>query len=116
MIEPRELSKLPDDPAYWARLESRIEGAVLADLASSAAVPETREWYAPLVARAWWLTGLAAAAAVLVMLVPRQTPSPGQFPMLITASAETALSPLMTREAPPAVAELLISAAQSTAR
>ena len=115
MMEPDQLSKLPDDPAYWARLESRVEGAVLADLAAAGA-PADRDWYAPLVSRAWWLTGLAAAAAIAVMFVPRESTPAAPLPMLVAASAENELNPLMSRAAPPAVAELLVSAAQARTR
>jgi hypothetical protein len=119
MMQPDELSKLPDDPAYWARLQSRVEGAVLGDLVSAPVSPPSPQaasaWYTPLARRAWWLSGLAAAAAIAVALVPRESAPPAPLTMLMSATAGNSLSPLMTREAPPAVAELLVSAAQSRA-
>jgi hypothetical protein len=115
-MEPDRLSKLPDDPAYWAQLQSRVEGAVLAELASTHGAFVARQWYDPLVRRAWWLSGLAAAAAVAVMFVPREATPAASPPMLISASSPTALSPLMSGDAPPAVAELLVSTAQTRSR
>lgn len=116
MTHPDHLSRLPDEPEYWERLQSRIEGAVLADLADAGA-SANRAWYAPLARRAWLLSTVAAAAAVAVSFLPRDgTPSAeaAPAPMLIPPSAESAqLSPLMTREAPPGIAELLVTTAQS---
>lgn len=119
MTQPDHLSKLPDDPGYWARLGSRVEGAVLADLAEAgrAGSRASPAWYAPLARRAWMLSAAAAVAALALSFLPRgDTPSDRApaAPLLVSPSADAGLFlPLMVRESPPGVAELLVTTAQS---
>ena len=67
MSDLRDLSELPDDPAYWNGLEKRIVAGLGPRI--QAAPP----WWAPLAARAWTLGGLAAAAVIVAMLLRRRS-------------------------------------------
>ena len=70
MRKLRELSKLPEDPAYWEQLEARIVTRTQVAGTVEAA------WWVPLAARATALGGLAIAAgiAALLLIPPRGSP------------------------------------------
>ena len=69
MTKFRELSRLPDDPAYWAAFETRILhelGPRVRDGATTVSV------WAPVARHAWKLFAFGvAAAAGSVMLIPQ---------------------------------------------
>ena len=110
MSELHDLSKLPKDPAYWARLEARIS----AELGPAVAVLPGREirkeWWTPVSARAWALGSLAAAAglAALLLLPPREAdPPPSSSGLIKLPGADPAALEVVSAPQPPALASLL---------
>jgi hypothetical protein len=107
MTELRDLSRLPDDAAYWANLEARI----LADVGKPASAGRESEPLGPLAARAWSLSGFAAAATIAaLLLLPSRSSSPGgERPGLLKASQDNqAILDFVTAPAPPGVISLVM--------
>jgi hypothetical protein len=116
MLEPESLSKLPNDPAYWAGLEARIVAAARADGAGSG----LSAWHAPLARGAWALATAAAAAGIAVAFIPRDAAATtaNTVPALLAPSiaAAATLEPMLRLEAAPAIADLLRPPATGTPR
>lgn len=107
MTEFRDLSRLPDDPAYWEQLESSITGS-LAPLVRAGA--ESRQtWWSPITRQAWALGGLALAAALAVLLLapPRRDDGPSATGWLRPPESAPAVTAFLASERPPSVATLL---------
>lgn len=111
MTDFRELSRLPEDERYWRALEERIVGElapVVHDVATTGAA-----WSDGLAANALRLGALAAAAGIAALLilparaVDREVPAAG---LLRLPEDDPALVAMLTADAPPALASLLISA------
>jgi hypothetical protein len=107
MTELRDLSRLPEDPAYWADLEARIVGA-----AGKSASPEREsEPLGPLASRAWSLSGLAAAATIAaLLLLPSRSSSPGgeRSGLLKAPQDNQAILDFVTAPEPPGVISLVV--------
>jgi len=114
MSELRDLSKLPKDPAYWARLEARISAELGPVVAALPGREDRKEWWTPVSARAWALGSLAAAAglAALLLLPPREAdPAPSPTGLLMPPNADAATLEVATAPQPPALASLIFSTA-----
>jgi hypothetical protein len=112
MTEYRDLSKLPDDAAYWDVLESRI----LAGLAVRSGADAAPGWSSPLASRAWRLGGLAAAAVLAALLFTpgRSAPAAGGWGLVSLPEGDPALHALVSAPAPPPLAALLLPGAGSS--
>lgn len=114
MTEYRDLSKLPDDPAYWAALESRITGDLAPALRSAALARTTGGWWAPVARRAGVLAGLAVAAGIAALfLIPPRPPAAPLSPtgILRPPSGDPLITAFVTSAAPPGIASLIIAGA-----
>jgi hypothetical protein len=107
MSEYRDLSRLPDDQAYWDALESRV----LAGLQDERAV-QPAGWSAPLAGRALGLGALAAAAALAaLLLVPaRATQQVMTAGLLRLPENDPMVAAFVSADAPPSLASLMLSA------
>jgi subtilisin family serine protease len=108
MTDFRDLSRLPDDPAYWAELEARMLAAT-GDV--GAATGAVRPWWSTLGQRAGTLVGLAAAAGIATLLLVPARPAVEAVPavtMLGSAIADPTLARFVAAPAPPAIANLLV--------
>ena len=106
MSDLRDLSELPDDPAYWDGLEKRIVAGLGPRVQ---AAPTT--WWAPLAARAWTLGGLAAAAAVAALLLMPARAEPSvvtEAGLLLLPESDPAFVSFVSSPRPPAVGSLLL--------
>jgi hypothetical protein len=108
MTDPREFSRLPADARYWDGLEARIMEEMGPRVRAGAA--QRVYWWTPLAARAWGLSGLAAAAAVAFLLL-----TPGRSPGIVSGLLwrmpdDPALATFLSSTAPPPVAALVIPA------
>src|SRR5262245_14821624 len=111
MSEFPELSRLPKDPSYWNRLESKL--ATELSQAVRALAGARPEWWAPLARRAWALGGLAAAAGIAaLLLVPPRTPATTPPTGPLKLPADPVLVALLAPR-PPALASFLIPLAGS---
>ena len=124
MSEHRELSELPEDDAYWAALERRVTGELgprvraLAgeqagfDVRAATGARATR-WWPPTRARTLALGGLAAAAALVVAMLPAPAPAgaaltgPAAF---LPASGDPMVVAMLGAPAPPSLASLVLPA------
>jgi hypothetical protein len=112
MSEFRELSKLPDDQAYWNTLEARITAELSPEVRS---LPLARpDWWAPLAKRAWALGGLAAAAglAALLLVPPRARPA-APSTGLLRLPDNPGLIAFVSAPEPPNLASLMIPSSPS---
>ena len=124
MSEYRDLSKLPDDDAYWSALESRITGELgprIRDARVTTALgSDDAGWWAPLERRALRLAGLAIAGGLAAVLLLPRDPSP-EIPDAALAAAlrgptafmlptDPALAAPLATAGPPAVATLVLPA------
>ena len=112
MSELHDLSKLPKDPAYWARLEARISAELLPVVAELPGREDRKEWWTPVSTRARALGSLAAAAvlAALLLLPPREAdPAPSPTGLLKPPNADAATLEVVSAPQPPALASLLFS-------
>lgn len=112
MSELHDLSKLPKDPAYWARLEARISAELGPVVASLPGHEVRNEWWTPVSARAWALGSLAVAAglAALLLLPSREAdPAPSPTGLLMPPNADAATLEVVSAPQPPALASLLFS-------
>jgi hypothetical protein len=117
MLEPEKLSKLPEDPAYWAGLEARIVAAARSDRAAG----ELPAWHAPLARGAWALATAAAAAVIALTFIPRDaaaTTTATVAPVLLGPSIADApsLEAMLRMDAAPAIADLLSAQATGAPR
>jgi hypothetical protein len=108
MNEFRDLSRLPEDPEYWAQLEARV----VAGLSDGRDPPASAGWWSPLEPAAIGLgaTALAALLAVLLLLPPRTTALDAGT-LLLLAPADPELHALVTSPTPPSLASLVLPAA-----
>jgi hypothetical protein len=107
MTEWRDLSHLPEDSGYWNDLEKRI----MSELGPQVrAVPATApHWLAPLAARAWGLTGLAAAAAIAaLLLVPPRKEQRVSVGLLTLPGSDPSFTSFVSASSPPPVGALLL--------
>src|SRR5262245_54163671 len=105
--ELRDLSSLPEDPAYWAALEQRVVAGISDPRRAHVPLIPT-PWYAPLVRRVGGLAAVAAAAGVVFAFLPsREMPD-------ATGSA-AALRVVAESSAPPALAALIVASASPEA-
>ena len=108
MREWGDLSQLPKDPGYWNDLEKRI----MSELGPQVrATPETAtHWLAPLAARAWGLTGLAAAAAIaaLLLIPPRKDEPRVSAGLLTLPGSDPSFTSFVSASSPPPVGALLL--------
>ena len=138
MSEYRDLSRLPDDDAYWAALESRITGELGPRIREGASDPggapvalggarDARDvrvrddagWWAPLEQRAWRLAGLAIAAGLAAVLLLPRDPSPSSTdaagtialgPAAFLLPTDPALAAPLASARPPSIATLVLPA------
>jgi hypothetical protein len=111
MSEYPDLSRLPEDPAYWNDLESRV----LAGLHTGEAVEviEQDGWLAPLATRALAIGGLAAAAAIAaILLLPARSPAPLAVGGLLRMPDDPIVAAFVAAEAPPALTSLLLGSGE----
>ena len=111
-----DLSKLPKDPAYWARLEARISAQLGPVVDALPGREDRKEWWTPVSARAWALGSLALAAglAALLLLPPREAdPAPPPSGLLKLPGADATTLEVATAPEPPALASLLFSSEAS---
>ena len=116
MSELHDLSKLPKDPAYWARLEARISAELGPVVAALPGREDRKEWWSPVSARAWALGSLALAAglAALLLLPPREADTaPSPTGLLKPPNADAATLEVVSATQPPALASLLFSSEAS---
>jgi hypothetical protein len=108
MTEFRDLSKLPEDPAYWDRLEARI-AAELAPAVHRLAARKP-SWWAPVATRAWGLGGLALAAglAALLLLPARASEARSQTGLLRVPDDDPAMIAFVSAPEPPSLVSLMI--------
>ena len=105
MDDYRELSRLPDDEAYWDELEARVMSGL------GPRVARTAEWWAPLATRAYALGAIAVAAGVAaLLLVPGRSAAPpavgaGLFRM---PDDDPAFVAVLSAPAPPLLGTLLL--------
>jgi len=109
MSENRGLSRLPDDPDYWERLEARVLETATPRL--RAAAGSGRNAWTPLAERAGALTGLAVAATIVAMLLVPARPnatSPAVPALLRIPHDDPTLAAFLTSPAPPSVVALVL--------
>jgi hypothetical protein len=130
MTDFRELSRLPEDRAYWAGLEQRI-ASELSPLLRDAARARAR-WWAPLAARAGGRGAAAAAAgpAVALLIPPRAVQQqaaaaglprlsgddPALAALLRLPVDDPALAALLAGSEPPELASILMARWEEEAR
>jgi hypothetical protein len=106
MTEFRDLSRLPDDPAYWEQLESNITGS-LGPLVQAGA-EAGQGWWSPITRQAWALGGLALAAALAVLLLaPPRDREPSATGWLPPPRNDPAVTAFLASDRPPSVATLI---------
>jgi len=118
MSEFRDLSGLPDDPEYWAALESRVLAGLDTGLH---AVPAPRDaggpagWWSPFESRAAKLvaTAIAAVVAAILLLPPRRAES---APPLLLAPTDPIGASIIGAAAPPALGSLVFPADRRSVR
>jgi hypothetical protein len=113
MSEFRELSKLPDDPEYWAALEKRVLAGLPAE-PHAVAPPggpgrNAVGWWSAFEtgAPALLATALAAVLAALLLLPPRPATEGGE---LLLTPADPAGASIIAAPSPPALASLVFPA------
>jgi len=109
MRKLRELSKLPEDPAYWEQLEARIVTRTQVAGTVEAA------WWVPLAARATALGGLAIAAgiAALLLIPPRGSTRNSNPTLLFRLPDDPAMHVFLSSSRPPSLASLMASLPRS---
>ncbi|MEX2283805.1 MAG: hypothetical protein WEE89_15070 [Gemmatimonadota bacterium] len=107
MSEYRDLSRLPEDQAYWDDLESRV----MAGLQDEIIPAEPAGLWAPLAGRALALGGLAAAAALAaLLLVPaRTTQQVMTAGLLRLPENDPMVAAFVSAAAPPSLTTLMFS-------
>jgi hypothetical protein len=105
MRDLRELSKLPDAPAYWVELEARMRSAGLSGAPKS--------WWSPFASRAGVLSGIAAAAgiAALLLLPPRTRNGTANPAVLFRLPDDPTMAAFIASPEPPSVTALMGSLA-----
>jgi hypothetical protein len=109
MTEFRDLSRLPADQHYWDQLESRITGELGPLVRESVRRPA---WWSPLARRAWWLGGIAAAAALGALWLLPARPSPGAAApsgFLKPPDNDPTLVAFVAAPSPPSVGALMLT-------
>jgi hypothetical protein len=110
MTDYPPLSKLPEEQSYWDDLETRI----MADLRPRVRAASERrpDWWKPLAARAWGLSGLAVAAGIAALaLVPARglEPETSVTGILRLPDDDAAVTAFLSAPAPPALASLVLA-------
>jgi hypothetical protein len=106
MSDMRELSRLPNDPEYWAALEARIVTGLPPRVESVSRAQDG--WLEPLAARAWGLGVLAAAAVVAtLLLVPRRT-TDASAGLLRLPQEDATFAAFVSAPAPPSLGSLVL--------
>jgi hypothetical protein len=106
MSDLRDLSKLPEDAAYWDELETRIVSGL------GPRVPEATAWWRPLASSAWGLSALAAAAAIgaILLLPARNGERAVHAGLLQLPASDPGFVKFVAAPAPPRAGTLLLPA------
>ena len=112
MTEFKDLSRLPDDPEYWNRLEARITAELGPSVRALAAARPG--WWAPVATRAWGLGGLAIAAGIAALLLLPSRASEATSPAgIFRVPDDPAMVAFVSAPEPPPLASLMIPSSRS---
>ena len=111
MRELRDLSKLPNEPAYWDQLEARIAGSQRGEVAGL----QGSSWWVPLANRALGLGGLAAAAgiAALLLVPPRAAGAAINPTVMFRLPDDPTMAAFLSSPEPPSLVSMIVSLPRS---